>query len=378
MNENVTKQKYFMPEFDETAFREAMETGVPADEFVDTTTEEVEQEETTETAAEETTTTAETENTEETSSETTETTETTEQPKTIEVIKEVEKIVEKWPEFKNDKSKDLFNRLTNAEDPKQAEKEVLEYLREKNRDYTVMSDVDIVKSALRKENPSWTKDDVDLKMRRIYGKNLNKIDTSSIDQDLDPDKYENALKHNEDVENALADLRLDALQKRPALIQAQQELELPTIQQQETAAQPNQPTQADIEAANAKWLKTVEASLPSLSQIKQIIDDKEVVYDLNDTDKKELGDDIKNFNLLNFSKARGWQNEDGTPNILKLAEDVLKLKSFDKISKSYATQIKTETTKDVLKQIKNVDDKKSPPQSNSVSSLEDAYFASKK
>lgn len=359
-----------MPEFDETAFREAMETGVPADEFVETV------DDVTPSIDDTPVDTPPTDDVPPSAD--IDTPPVDNNPAPIEKIVEVEKIVEKWPEFKNDKSKDLFNRLTNAEDHKQAEKEVLDYLREKNRDYTVMSDVDIVKSALRKENPTWTKDDVDLKMRRMYGKDLNKIDTSSIDADLDPEKYENALKHNENVENALADLCLDALQKRPVLIQAQQELELPTIQQQESAAQPNQPTQADIEAANAQWLKTVEASLPSLSQIKQIIDDKEVVYDLNDTDKKELGDDIKNFNLLNFSKARGWQNEDGTPNILKLAEDVLKLKSFDKISKSYATQIKTETTKDVLKQIKNVDDKKSPPQENSVTSLEDAYFASKK
>lgn len=297
------------------------------------------------------------------------------EPKIVEKI--VEKTIEKLPEFKSDKAKQLFEQLTTAEDPKAAEKTVLEYLREKNRDYTVMSDMDVVKAALRKENPTWTKDDVDLKIRRTYGKNLNTIDLNAIDKDIDPDGYEKAVQHNEDVENALSDLRLDALQKRPMLIQQQQELELPSIKQQQAPA-PVGPTPEEVEAANQQWLQAVESSLPALSEIKQTIDNKEVVYALNDDDKKGLQEKIKNFNLLSFSKERGWQNEDGTPNVLKLAEDVLKLENFDKISKSYATQMKTEATKDVLRSIKNVDDTKRPPQEGAPASFEEAYFATLK
>lgn len=363
-----------MPEFDESAFRTAMEGGKPSDEFVEETPSEVQEEITTEQPANEIETTT---TTEETPTETITTTETTTEPKTVEVIKEVEKIVEKWPEFKSDRSKALFNRLTTAEDPKQAEKDILDYLKEKNRDYSVMSDVDVVKAALRKENPTWTREDVDLKMRRIYGKDLSKIDTSSIDQDLEPEKYEKALEHNENVENALADLRLDALQKRPFLIKQQQELELPSIEQKQPVSETKPLSPEEVEAANQNWIKSVDASLPSLSDIKQTIDNKEVVYSLNDDEKKELDSKIKNFNLINFAKERGWQNEDGSPNIIKLAEDVLKLNSFDKISKSYATQIKTDTTKDVISQIKNIPNEKRAPQENSVNSLEEAYFASR-
>lgn len=302
---------------------------------------------------------------------------TTEAPKPVEIIKEVEKIVEKYPEFKTEKAKALFEQLTTAEDPKVAEKTVLEYLREKNRDYTVMSDMDIVKAALRKENPSWTKDDVDLKIRRTYGKDLVKTDLSSIDKDIDPDKYEQAIARNEEIDNALADLRLDALQKRPVLIQAQQELELPSIKPSQEPA-PTGPTPEQVEAANKAWVQAVDAAIPSLSEIKQTIDDKEVVYALNDNDKAALKTQLDNFNLLDFSKQRGWQNEDGTPNVLKLAQDVLKLQNFDQISKSYATQIKTDTTKDVLRSIKNIDETKRPPQEIAAGSFEEAYFATVK
>lgn len=297
-----------------------------------------------------------------------------EEPKTI--IKEVEKIVEKYPEFKSEKAKQLFENLVNAEDPKVAEKSVLDYLREKQRDYTTMSDMDVVKAALRKENPTWTKEDVDLKIRRTYGKNLTPIDLNTIDKELDPDKYEQAEAHNEDVSNALADLRLDALQKRPTLIQQQQELELPTIKSAVQEPAPSGPTLEQIEAANKAWKEAVEASMGNVSSIKQTIDDKEVEYSLTDDEKKALNTKIENFNLLQFSKDRGWQNEDGTPNIQKLAEDVLKLENFDKISKSFGTQLKTEVTKDVLKSIKNVDEGKRPPQENGApASLADAYFA---
>lgn len=297
-----------------------------------------------------------------------------EEPKTI--IKEVEKIVEKYPEFKSEKAKQLFENLVNAEDPKVAEKSVLDYLREKQRDYTTMSDMDVVKAALRKENPTWTKEDVDLKIRRTYGKNLTPIDLNTIDKELDPDKYEQAEAHNEDVSNALADLRLDALQKRPTLIQQQQELELPTIKSAVQEPAPSGPTPEQIEAANKAWKEAVEASMGNVSSIKQTIDDKEVEYSLTDDEKKALNTKIENFNLLQFSKDRGWQNEDGTPNIQKLAEDVLKLENFDKISKSFGTQLKTEVTKDVLKSIKNVDEGKRPPQENGApATLADAFYA---
>lgn len=298
-----------------------------------------------------------------------------EQPKTVEVEKVVEKIIEKHPEFKSEKAKQLFEQLTTAEDPKEAEKTVFEYLREKSRDYNTMSDADVIKAALRKENPTWTKDDVELKMRRTYGKDLTTIDLTTIDKDLEPEKYEKAEQHNEDVANALSDMRLDALQKRPMLIQYQQELELPKITQTQEAA-PSGPTPEQMEEANRAWAQAVDGALPTLSEIKQTIDDKEVVYALNEDDKKALKTQMDTFNLIDFSKQRGWQNEDGTPNVLKLAEDVLKLQNFDKISKSYATQIKTDTIKDTLKSIKNVDTVNSPPQEASVGSFEEAYFAS--
>jgi hypothetical protein len=297
-----------------------------------------------------------------------------EAPKTIEVEKIVEKIVEKHPEFKNEKSKALFEQLTNAEDSKVAEKTVLEYLREKNRDYSVMSDIDVVKASIRKENPTWTKDQVDLKMRRTYGKDLTPINLASIDQDIDPDKYEQAQAHNEKVSDALEGIQLDALQKRPLLIQQQSELELPQIKPMQSEA-PSGPTPEQVDAANKVWKETVDASIGGFTEIKQTIDNKEVVYGLTDEDKAAIRTEVENFNLLQFSKDRGWQNEDGTPNILKLAEDMLKLKNFDKISKSFGTQSKTEATKDVLKSIKNIEDVKRPSQENTApTSLEDAYY----
>ncbi len=291
------------------------------------------------------------------------------------VEKIVEKIIEKHPEFKNEKSKQLFEQLTNAEDPKLAEKTVLEYLREKSRDYSIMSDIDVVKAALRKENPSWTKDDVDLKIRRTYGRDLNTIDLNIIDQDLEPVKYKEAEAHNENVANALDDLRLDALQKRPVLIQGQQELELPSIKPSQEPTNVG-PTPEEVEAANKQWREAVDSSITGLSEIKQSIDNKEVVYAVNDDDKNALKTQLETFNLLDFSKQRGWQNEDGSPNVTKLAEDVLKLQNFDKITKSYAGQIKTEATKDVLKSIKNIDDAKRPPQEQVAGSFEEAFFSS--
>lgn len=285
----------------------------------------------------------------------------------------VEKVVEKYPEFKNERSKAIYEALVNAEDPAEAQKTMHEYLREKNRDYTTMSDMDVVRAALRKENPSWTQNDVELKIRRSYGKDFTPIDLSTIDKEIDPDKYELAEQHNERVQNAIDDLRLDALQKRPVLIQQQQELELPTIK---TAQQPTPqgPTAEEIEAANQKWAQTVATALPAFTSLKQTIDGKEVVYDLTAEDKQGLQERITKFNLMDFAKSMGWQNEDGSPNVLKLAQDEYFLRNREAITKSFASQIKTETTKDVLQTIKNIDDAPQSTQSTEVGSFEEAFY----
>jgi hypothetical protein len=256
----------------------------------------------------------------------------------------------KIPTFKNPESEALFNAWTGGE--KDA---VINYIKETQKDYKTMSDYDVRLEAISKANPNWTKAEVDLEMRTTYGEQLEKIDLASIDKELEPDEYKEAIAHNKEVDRNLLLLQRDARDDRYKLIEQQSKIELPQIKKAEAPAPTTQPTEAELAEATNRWVKNVEDNLPKLSNIKMNIDNKEVEYVRSDDEKKELTEYMKTFNIFNFAKESGWYNEDGTPNSLKIAEDVHFLKNREAVTKSFATQVKTDTTKNVFKQIKNVD-----------------------
>ncbi len=138
-------------------------------------------------------------------------------------------------------------------------------------------------------------------------------------------------------------------------------------------------TEDEIAARTQKWLNAVDESVPQLADITMSIDNKEVVYTQTDDDKKARTERMKSFNLISYAKARGWINEDGTGNPLKIATDTQKIEDFEKIVKSIATQVKTGTTKETLSKIKNIDDRFSgAPGDPAFDSLEEAATAAKK
>lgn len=279
------------------------------------------------------------------------------------------------PTFKNEESKRLYELWASGD--KDA---VTKYIQETTKDYKTMSDLDVRREALKHEHPNWSAAEVDLEIRGTYGDELVKIDLTDIEQKDDlgawTDEYKAAVAHNKEVERNSLLLQRDARDDRHKLIDLQSKIELPEIKKAEAAPVPSGPTEAEIAEANAKWAKSVEA-LPKLPALKQTIDDKEVAYDFSEAEQTAITEEMKNFNIVNFGKEQGWYKEDGSVNAERLREDVQKLKHFDKIVKSYATQIKTDATKDVLKVIKNIDDKGRPPMDDSVASFEDAYYRAK-
>lgn len=278
----------------------------------------------------------------------------------------------KVPTFKNEESKNLFDLWQSGDEGRAA---VKSYIRETEKDYRTMSDIDIRREALSKAHANWSSKDVELELRHTYGANLEKIDLVGIDREAEPEEYTEAVAHNKEVDKNLELLAVHARDDRYKLIDDQDKIELPKINKQDAQPAAQGPTEQEIAEANAKWVKNVEDNVPKLSNIKQTIDDKEVEYVSTEDEKKELMDEMKSFNIFNYAKKRGWYNEDGSPNSLKIAEDVQKLNSFDKITKSFATQVKTDTTRDVMAKIKNIDDKGRTPHTQTVNSLSDAYYA---
>jgi len=286
----------------------------------------------------------------------------TAEPKIVEKV--IEKIVEKYPEFKDDNAKQLFERFVDGDTDA-----VYNYLSEIKKNYDTMSSLDVVRQGLAKKNPQWSKDEVELEIRAEYGSQLEKYDLSAIDKELDPEAYKEAVEHNNRADANLLKLERDARDHRHALKEAQKTVELPKIKKEETTVPEPQPlTQEQIDESKRLWVEAATNQVPALADFKFQVGTKEqpedVVFAITDEDRAARTEAMKSWNGKDFMANRGWTNEDGSFNLLKIAEDVHTLENLPKIIKSIHTQAKNATVKEVVSDIKNVDLSKN--QSNAV------------
>jgi|GEM_PF-5261643 len=257
----------------------------------------------------------------------------------------------KVPQFKNEEARQWFD-LVQSEDGTAILKS---YISEKEKDYKTMSDVDIMKNALRAENPAWDSNRINLELRHKYGTNLEKIDTSGLDPEDDADEIKEANAHNKEVEKNLELLQMHAFDKRVDLVDKQSKLTLPEIKKAEIPAQNTQPTEAEIAERTAAWQKRVEETVPGLSNFKMDIDDKGVEYVWTDDEKAAQVAEMKDFNIFKWMESEGWTNADNTWNPDKIAEGVRLLRDHKKIIASVASQVKTDAIKATMAKIKGID-----------------------
>jgi hypothetical protein len=266
---------------------------------------------------------------------------------TVEVVTPVaEKIVEKYPEMSLE-AKQLLDALQAGK-----EEEVFNYLSEKRKDYSAMSDFDVVKENLTRSNPTWTDKDIAIEIKSKYGNLSAKKDLTAIDEDIYPEEYEKAVQFNELIDERETILARDAREARRSLDEQKKTIEFPKISQEAQV----EPTEAEVAEANKQWEEMVTSEVPKLSDFKYKLNGEDVVYKITDEEKASLTNTMKDFNASDYLTKRGWFNQEGNPNILKIAEDVYKLENEGKMIGSVATQIKTATRKEVIsRDIKNID-----------------------
>jgi hypothetical protein len=65
-----------------------------------------------------------------------------------------------------------------------------------------------------------------------------------------------------------------------------------------------------------------------------------VSYKVTEEEQSQLVQKMRDFNAENYLLDRGWLNQDGTPNVKKITEDVYILENAEKMFKSGWTQAK--------------------------------------
>ncbi len=258
----------------------------------------------------------------------------------------LERVIEKYPEM-NEDAKKLFAAFQSGN-----EEEVFNYLSEKRKDYSSMSDFDVVKESLIRSNPTWTERDIAIEIKSKYGSLSGKKDLSSIDEDIYPEEYQSAIDYNELIDERETILARDAREARRTLDEQKKNIEFPKFTQEAE----NQPTEEEIAEANKLWEEMVTSEVPKISNFKYKLNGEDVVYKITEEEKVNLTTTMKNFNASDYLSKRGWFDQEGKPNILKISEDVYKLENEGKMIGSVATQIKTATRKEVIsRDIKNID-----------------------
>jgi hypothetical protein len=248
-----------------------------------------------------------------------------------------------------------------------------EYLSIKKTDYNQVPDLDILAGKIRSENPNWDNEDIELELESKYGAALfsEKIDLDSIDQDLDPETYKEAVKINKEIDRAEKLLRRDAKETRAQLEEIKNNLSLPISKgnqpEHSVEASGKQETQEDslspeqIQLLQQQWLDAVEKEVPSVNEFKFNLGDEEVSYKVTEDEQAQLVQKMKEFNAENYLIQRGWIKPDGTPDVKKITEDVYILENSEKMFKSGWTQAKEKAKMDIIgKDIKNINLDTSP------------------
>lgn len=249
---------------------------------------------------------------------------------------------------------------------------VYDYFKQKNTDYNQFSDIDVIKTKIANENPGWDADDIELEIESKYGSSLlsEKIDLSEIDKDIYPDEYKDALKINKEIDKAEKLLKRDAKETRIILEDLKNNISLPVSErrtvEKDTVSTENveasaEYTQEELKQIQADWISAVEKGVPEVSEFKFKLGDEDVSYKITEDEQKQLVDKMKGFNAESYLLDRGWLNQDGTPNIKKITEDVYILENNEKIFRSGWTQAKEKAKMDIIsKDIKNINLTQSP------------------
>ena len=206
-----------------------------------------------------------------------------------------------------------------------------DYIKTQTRDYTKMSDKDVIKEYLSIENPDLSKDEIDLFFDSTYKANK--------------DKYS-------EEESKLGNIHLkrDVAKAREELVELQKEYWSPLDNKGPSEEETQERERAEAESRE-NFLDAMDSELDDIESLSFQINDKGETfeYKLTDEDKGLVGEALSD--LDGFFEP--YVNENGEWDLESLALDMMAMKLQDKIVRSVANQYKSQGAEQVIRDIKN-------------------------
>jgi hypothetical protein len=197
-------------------------------------------------------------------------------------------------------------------------------------DYTKLSDLEIVKEKMIRDNPSMDASDVDFLMKQKYK--------------LDEDEFgENEIRFSK------IELKREAAKAKEGLLKLQSDLRISkpsTDFNNETEALAKK---ADYEKQRVQWLKNVDTTINEFKELSFKVGDQEFKHVVTDDQRnsvKEYNNDLNSF----FTK---YQQTDGSINMEQLHRDRYIIEYFPEIIRNAVSQAKAIGTEEIVNSIKN-------------------------
>lgn len=225
------------------------------------------------------------------------------------------------------KSLNSFDELTSPAAPEVPEdiKQLMEWSKETglpvakwpeyNQDFTKLSDMDVAKRILSEKNPTFTKEELDYKMKEF-------VFDPEVDED--GDKIAKSIKLKEFAASGRQELEKNRL----SLVEsAQQKVLSPEVQEAIKIAEQVKAQEAATAQSNEQYLQNVTEASNALNAI-----------DLNLTDELKiqfnLPGEVKNALPKMVAEMPHWYNDDGSLNHSEVVKDVAKATQFDSAVKA--------------------------------------------
>lgn len=204
---------------------------------------------------------------------------------------------------------------------------------------------ELVKFGIQKDNPTLNADEVDFLFNEKYSLPSKPIQGDDLD-----DEYSQKVEAwKTQVSNIEKRLVIEAKMNQPKLAQLKTELVLPDIKKVEVP-NPNTPTQEEldkVEGVRKSYLSKLESDYKNFKGYDIKYKDEEVEipvsFAIPEDEKIALKKELENFDVDGFVLSR-WFNQDGSPNIMQMMDDVTLLrnkeKAFQKIANEVGAQMK--------------------------------------
>ena len=274
-------------------------------------------------------------------------------------IEELRKLKEQKPtdlNFSNEDRKKFFELMKEGK-----EDEVYSYLSEKKKIEKILSSEvnestaeDIIKLAMQSKYKDLTPDEIDYKIKKQFS--IPKEPTIR-DTELDSEFEERHNEWKEQVEEVKREKVIEAKLLKPEIEKLKKDIVLPNIPSSSKANEPSQEELDNVQKAREQYLKHLEGEYKNFNgfEVKYKGEDAEipVTFGVSDEEKNTYKAKMETFDVDSFVLSR-WFEQDGTPKITQMFEDIYLLENKDKVLQKVANDTGAKVLAAHIKKVSNI------------------------